>query len=609
MAALEPGCMRRASVVGLLLAPVAFLAWLELEGRVLRKPPVEPEPPLFAVSVLVLDLGGEPVPAARVEVHSRAQGGRWSDCFVLEAWPTDDSGRCTVTARSRQNALLASKAGTGTSGEWPLDWLGENQTEVTLVLRAQAKVRGLVLRVDGTPALGATVSFWSSGSYPEGIPRVPPAQTTDAEGRFEVEVDSWGTYRLAAEHGEMRTGEWPVKPKPGATKEVTLRFPGTFEIRGTLFDPDGRRVPGGRILAWEEPPLGEWSNRAMSYGKSGPDGSFRLEVPRLGEYAVAGYADGFMETDTVPVRLTERAPTRSVSLSLFHESFIAGRVRRSTGEPAVGATVWASVWAFSGCSTGIPAEFPGAPDGSSKPHHLKTTTGPDGDFRLEPAHPRREYSVTCVPDPERREGEIRRGNVVPGGAPLEIVVTNEELRGAVLTGVVESETTGRPFERFRLTLSHQAAGVTGWSHDGQPRRIEHSEGRFRIEGLTAGCRYGLEVEADGHSRVLIEPWTMEPRGRELHVRLPEPSRLEVRVVGVAGGPVPFAEVSLLRKSEVPGRKFWQPVRTDPSGIGTVEGIDVGRYEVRAAKGAVRSEAVEAEVRGGSTTTVSIALPK
>ncbi|MCI0585818.1 MAG: hypothetical protein L0323_03135 [Planctomycetes bacterium] len=598
--------MRRASVVGLLLASGALLAWLVPEGRLLRKPSVQPEPPLFAVSVLVLDPGGEPVPGARVEVHSR---GWWSDCVVLEVWPTDDSGRCTVTARSRQNALLALKAGTGTSGEWPLDWLGENQTEVTLSLRAQAKVRGLVLRVDGTPALGATVSFWSSGSCPEGIPHVPPAQTTDAEGRFEVEVDSWGTYRLAAEHGEMRTGEWPVQPKPGATKEVTLRFPGTFSISGTLFDPDGRRVPGGMILAREEPPPGEWSNQAMSWGKSGPDGSFRLEVPRLGEYAVTGYADGFIETATVPVRLTERAPMDSVSLSLLPESFIAGRVRRWTGEPALGATVWASVWAFSGCSGGIRAEFPGAPDGSSKPHHLRATTGPDGSFRLEPAHPGREYSVICVPDRERMEGEIRRTNVVPGGAPLEIVVTDEELRGAVLTGVVESKTTGRPLERFRLTLSHQAAGVAGWTLDGQPRKLEHSEGRFRIEGLTAGCRYGLEVEADGHSGVLIEPWTMEPQGRELHVRLPGPSRLEVRVVGIAGGPVPFAQVSLLRKSEVPGRRFWQPVRTDPSGIGTVEGIDVGRYVLRATKGAARSEAVEVEVRGGSTTTVSITLPK
>ncbi|MGH7151658.1 MAG: carboxypeptidase regulatory-like domain-containing protein [Planctomycetota bacterium] len=566
--------------------------------------PARSEADPILVAVVVIDADGEPVPAALVEVTSSAGGGTWREHDVLEAAHTDSSGRCTVTARSRKNALLASKAGTGTSGEWPLVWLAEDKREAALVLRAQAKVRGLVLRADGTPTPGARVSFWRKGIRDGALARVPPDQTADDEGRFEVEVDSWGIYGLAAKDGEKRTGNEAVLAEPGAIKEVTLRFAGAFAIAGILLDPEGRPMAAGDVQAWERPSPGVHWNHGFTHGTIGPDGSFRLEVPRLGEYMVAGGADGYADTEPVAVRLTEEAPTTFVSLSLFRASFIAGRVRRETGDPVAGAPVSASLDLSKGIQV-TPRPFFG---GRFRTDRLEATTGPDGTFRLEPAHPRLEYSLTCVPEPERSEGEIRRRGVVPGGAPLEIVVTEEALQGAIITGVVESEMTGRPLERFDVTLIHHEAPDGDWTQF-QPRSFDHPEGRFRIAGLTVGDRYGLAVEAEGHARAIFEPWTMEPGGKVLRVRLAAPTRLEFRVVDAAGRPAPFAEVSIRRRSETPFWHSWRQMRTDESGLSTVERIDPGRYEVRAAKGTARSEAVEAEVRGGSTTTVSIALPK
>lgn len=652
--------MRRAPFATLLLVSAALVAWLALGERAPLKPlaesgptrppvrdPVGDPPPLphspagptsrvaveipFApsappeepatpigraaaptrsdsdpirVAVVVIDSDGEPVPAARVEVTSSGGSGTRGERDVLDAAQTDASGRCIVTAPSRKNALFASKAGTGTSGEWPLGWLAEDKTEVTLVLRTPTKVRGLVLRADGTPAPGARVSFRKAWTVSGGDPRVPPARTTDAEGRFEVEVDSWGAYLVAAQDGEERTGTSLVEAKPGETKEVTLRFPGAFAIAGILVDPEGRPVPEGDVQAWERPTPGVYLTGDFTRGRTEADGSFWLEVPRLGEYMVAGGAEGFADTEPVAVRLTEEAPTASVSLSLFPASFIAGRVRRETGEPVAGADVSASLDRSKGIEATPRPHF----GGYFRTDRLGGTTGPDGSFRLEPAHPRRDYSLTCVPEPDRMEEGIRRQGVVPGGPPLEIVVTEEGLQGAVLTGIVESEMTGRPLERFDVTLIHHEEPDEDWTQF-QRRPFDDPEGRFRIAGLIAGDRYGLAVEADGHAVALLEPWTMEPHGKDLRVRLPGPTRLEFRVVDAAGRPAPFAEVSLRRRGATPFWHVWRQIRTDEAGNLTVERIDPGRYDVRATKGAARSEAVEAEVRGGSTTTGSIALPK
>jgi hypothetical protein len=564
-----------------------------------------PEERPFSVSVVVLNAEGERVPDALVEVWDEAVSLTRRSSSVLESRTTDPSGRCTLTATSRRNALFASKSGVGTSGDWLLGGLAEERNEVVMVLHPQSKVRGLVLRADGTPARGAMVSFWLSATNRRGNPRPPPDQVTDAEGRFEVELESADIfYGLEAKDEEKRSGEWSVLARPGETKEVTLRFPGALAITGVLLDPDGRPVAGGWVGGWERRRVGEYAHPVMPHGKTEPDGSFRLETPRLGEYTVAGLADGFAETEPATARLTEGSPTASVSLSLFPASFIHGRVRRKTGEPVAGVFVRAWPHRLEGDRATFRVFFPGW----FKTDHPSGRTAADGTFRLEPADPRLEYTVSSLPDGNPWGGRIRRRGVVPGGSPLEIVVTEEERRGAALAGIVESETTGRPLERFELTLSHQEAGEASWISYGQPGPIEDPDGRFRIEGLVVGDRYRIEVQADGHARVLVEPWTMEPTGKELRVRLPGPARLEVHVLDAARRPVSFAEVSLRRRSEVPVPRFWDPLRADEAGIASVEGIDPGRYEFRATKGAAKSVPVEAEVRGGSTTVVEVILP-
>ncbi|HET6203174.1 MAG TPA: hypothetical protein VFI25_10280 [Planctomycetota bacterium] len=551
----------------------------------------------------MLDAEGERVPDALVEVWNEAEGGRRRSRSVVESRTTDSSGRCAVTASSRRNALLASKSGVGTSGDWPLGGLAEERAEVALVLHPKAEVRGLVLRADGTPAPGATVSFSLFGTSRRGNPLLPPDQLTDAEGRFEVELESSVVaYRLEARDGEKERGEWPVLARAGETKEVTFRFPGAFAISGVLLDPDGGPVAGGGVQVWE---AREFAHPALPLGKTKPDGSFRFEMTRLGEFLVAGFADHFADGEPVSVRLTEEAPTQSISLTVAPGSFIHGRVRRETGEPVAGV----SVRAWPDRSKGIRPTLRGDLYGEFRTDHLHGWTSADGTFRLAPADPRVEYSVACSPDGAGPEWRIRRRGVVPAGSPVEMVVTEEQMRGAALSGSVESELTGLPLGRFALTLSHEVEAGNMWGSDVTPRVFEDPQGRYRIEGLVVGDRYAIEVGAEGHGNVFVEPWTMEALGKEIRVRLPGPAFLEVHVVDRAGKPVPFAEISLSRWWRSPGWRYRDPLQADEAGIATARGIDPGPYRLWASKGAAHSDPVVAEVRGGSTTVVEIALPR
>ncbi|MCI0586959.1 MAG: carboxypeptidase regulatory-like domain-containing protein [Planctomycetes bacterium] len=580
----------------------------EPEGPTSAPDSIGPQPPkaaLGTLDVLVFDSAGSPVSGALVEAWPFDGGtvGLPSTPPALSLL-TDGLGRCTVTLGSRSAKLVASKPAVGSSG---ILLVSGNQEEIRVELQPLSAIRGTILRADGTAAEGARVVARPAGiTVAAGPPRTfrtPAVATAGASGEFEVEADAGGPFRVHAENGEEKTEVVRVWTKPGSVHELTLRFPGAFSISGSLLDPDGKPVAGGTVRAFErrEDPLGGLPFRpAEANAKTGPDGGFVLRLVRPGEYMVAGSAEGFASSAASKVVLDEAGPSASLALSLYPPSAIAGHARWADGRPVAGRPIWAS------------------PDLGSAPAHERPhpeevfgrasgETEEDGSYRLAPLHPLGSYTVSIAPDPDRRDSLVSKSGMRPGGAEVEIVVTEEEVRGAVLTGVVESGATGEPLRSYRLRLGTQES-EDSWSSDGTDRRIEDPDGRFRIEGLRPGRRYAIEVEADGHATICVEPWVMGPEGKELRLRLPRPGSVEVRVVDASGRAVAYASVSARFLMSRPGMRGAgiRSRRTDESGLARIDGLTPGRNKVHAWLGERRAE-TEADVPPGATAIVEIRL--
>ncbi len=571
---------------------------------------VAPEPPKAAVgtlSVLVFDSQGRPVAGALVEAWP-FDGGTVGlpSTPPLDSRLTDASGRCSVPMESRSAKLVASKEGVGSSG---ILLASGHPEEVKVELQPLAAIRGNVLRADGTPAEGARVLARSAGiMVAAGLPRSlrePPVAVADLRGEFEIEADAGGPLRVHAQIGGERTRDAEVWTKPGSVHEVTLRFPGAFSVSGVLLAPDGNPVSGGTVCGfqkWANPPMSASISLEQPEATSKEDGSFLLRITQPGEYTVIGSEKGFANSLASTVVLDEANPLASLSLSLHPPAAVAGRVRWADRRAVAGRPIWATPDGAPGFTPTHGRPGPGEIFGTAS-----GLTGKDGSFRLAPLHPLASYTLSVSPDRERRDSLAVRSGVRPGGVEVEIVVTEEEVRGVVLSGIVESGATGEPLRRYRLRLSTEM-GEQAWKSDGWDRPIEDAEGRFRIEGLRAGGRYSLEVMADEHASVLVDPWEMGPEGREVRLRLPRPGSLEVRVVDGAGRAVPFASVSaeLLTTGGRMGRTIHMAQRTDESGLARIDGLTPGRTKVHAWLGERRAE-TEAKVPVGATAVVEVRL--
>ncbi|MCI0585412.1 MAG: carboxypeptidase-like regulatory domain-containing protein [Planctomycetes bacterium] len=564
------------------------------------------------ILLLVLDPRGDPVPDARVEAWP-FEGGpmRLPETPPAQTVLTDGEGRCTIPLPAPSVLLVARKEGVGTSRVRQVEPDPSREPEHVLLLQSMTRLGGRVLRSHGAPAAGVRVVVASSGVTvtKEGVQfgRPPSPATTDGEGRFAFELEAASTFSVWAEDEGGKTERLTVVLKPGQTEEVTLRFAGAFSIMGLLADPSGRPAREGVVRAFEK---GErWARAArvepeVLVARTGEDGGFLLKLSRGGEYVVVGSARGFANSPARTIVLEEASPQASVSLVLAAATSIAGRVRGPNGAPLAGASLAASPEGPEGPRLRRDQPSPFYLFGSE----LSARTGEDGTFRLEPTNPATPYTVTCIPDTQDEDRRVVLREVAPGTSNLEILVTEEILRGVVVEGVVESAEGGGPLPRFRLRL-YKEHGDRAWSLEGRERSFEDPRGRFRIEGLLAGNRYGLVAVAEGHATGVVGPWVAEAPGRTFEIRLPKPGGVEVRVVDGLGRGVPRASAGLKRLAELRLEEPLSPAVADPSGIARFERVEPGRYRVHAWLGEVRAQPVEVEVPAGDTAVVEMRLPR
>ncbi len=256
--------------------------------------------------------------------------------------------------------------------------LPEGTAELTLKpieVRRGAELQGRILDAEGKPVPGAGVSGHlelAQETYGGFVGAV-----TDRQGRFRITgLPPNATVQLAATCGEATTAAPVSIPSSKETIDLTIRPENAVALFGRVKDPAGRPVAGAavRVSARKrgsrDIPI-EWftvayDDEGRSVVRTGADGQFR--TPRQlrpdMEYQVDVEADGYAPAATEWNKLDDRKLWYMPALTLQPATTtrtVAGRVVDSAGRPVAGAVVFQ------------------AGDG---PALTRTTTGPDGRFRL-----------------------------------------------------------------------------------------------------------------------------------------------------------------------------------------------------------------------------------
>src|SRR5262249_50284124 len=179
---------------------------------------------------------------------------------------TDAEGRAAATVEGDSATALASKEGVGHSGGTFLSSRHAAE-ETELVIEKPIEVHGLVLRADLAPAPGATVYPVASGlsSLQRGETVEPETVTTDANGRFCLELQRGGVYHVFAELDGARTFGESVSAMCTELPELVLSFPGAYALAGRVVDAAGVSVAQARVSAWREWQLSERASPLRDY--------------------------------------------------------------------------------------------------------------------------------------------------------------------------------------------------------------------------------------------------------------------------------------------------------------------------------------------------------
>lgn len=307
---------------------------------------------------------------------------------------------------------------------------------------ARARLSGRVLH-DGAPAAGAEVVV-KGAEFSRG--------TTDAEGRFALEVDAPMELWLSARQGTLSSATvGPLAVAPGQRHEgLELHLLPGASVEGTVVDAHSRAPIAGAQLVTSAGTI-----------RSAADGSFRVDGLSVGRNWLSAQAPGFLPR-TEWLQLEGARPHKNLEIALVRAAHIEGRVTRA-GTPAAGIAVWAE-------------RTP--PDATER--HVPGMSDAQGRYALEVGPGTLQLSAAAP-------GRGRVAGPVVSLAPGQSASVDFEL-GEALDAAGTVALDGQPLAGAALT-----------AHDAQSQALiatatSGPDGAFRFGGLSVG-RYVLSVRA------------------------------------------------------------------------------------------------------------------
>jgi protocatechuate 3,4-dioxygenase beta subunit len=418
---------------------------------------------------------GSPAPGVLVAVGSLA-------------WPAGETGadgRLLLHGRPVERTPVQLLAA---DGQRQLAWLAPGAERTEIVLTNLKRVSGRAVEAGSDrPLAGALV--WP-GHDPGSFVR------TGLDGSFELPIppeESWWV-QLEVPGFQAFTARGTAAAVDAAEPDAPLSLMRAAGCRGRVTAPDGRPVPGARVVATplpNAPPRKSFhADGAEARAATDPAGRFELGSLRPGiAYAIEVRADGWAPKRLPGARLREGAPADLGAIVLAREVRIEGRIVDRGGRAIAGATVR--------------REGAKAVVSDARGRFAIRELGSGEEIDLLVDHPA--YLPVRLP-----------GVVAPGSAPLEVVLQ----RAARVAGWIVDE-TGQGVAEAAVTLRapDTVVGVI------EPRRIDleasttsDRDGRFEIDAVPPGL-YEISVHAEGY---------LPPAERSLRVSAAAPAE-ELRV--------------------------------------------------------------------------------
>ena len=559
-------------------------------------------------TLVVIDWEDRPVAGALVHVVGDEYQRRSGGDYPVERPPTigpfefvtDADGRSMVQLPEHSPRALVEKPGVGQSSWVPLAPRDRHEwREILVPLRPPATLTGCVVQADGAPAPGAGVRVCTLG----GGSVVDVELTTDAGGRFETAVPSLESIGVRVEVPDQSTRWHQSRLQPGETREVRLRLPGDYAIRGQVVDADGQPYSGEHELWVSFWPDSELASDAEGFGGSGHSSAVRVEDegrfelvldrPIRGMLTASGDIPGLIEVPTVAIDAGH--PRADVVLHVVDAATIRGRVLDEAGSPLSGVVMKASpVKAERATSKGPSSAQLFASD--------QATTTNTGEFVLEGLHPQGVYTIRAQ---DRKEGRILVAkDVAAGTTDLVLACGSAAERSGSITLVVMAGDTGGRAARCRVQVCDSSSHETVAGEES-----DDGSGLIAVDRLEAGAAYDLIVSAKDLACQYIGGVVATAEGAAVKLTLSVPTTLSIEARR-DGLPAPWPVVSAQRDASAQEKRVHRHVpymaRGSESGLVEWQDLDPGRYSLIVSQGGRRATA-EVELAPGESRRIVVEL--
>lgn len=526
----------------------AFRVLAILPGYVPRGFPVEPDSangpiptvalsPAAAVLGTVVDVAGEPVAGAEIEIL-----GRFRDRGLARSGAR---GRFLVPSLTPTSAarLRAEKPGYApTTLDIPLLEGGRTVAGLRVVLERGRSVIGRVVDGEDRPVSGAEVWLIPRGTDPLSMSRFARYRTamegadalSRSDGGFRVDHLAEGPYDLRVDASGFAPAEVPgieipegggAAPAEGPLDLGTVVLDSAVQLIGRVVDPEGVPLAGVRLRTvsrserWGPPRTG------LSDSVTDAEGRFALRDFRSGESVSIftehpGYADSRLSNVEVP------AP-EPLEIVLQPAARIRGIVLDPQGRPVENAQIradrTAQSWGFGRPST--------------------NRTDSEGRFTVSDVEPG-EITVMAWAEGYLRDAMVHL-DVAPGGRIDGVEITLHP--GATVSGQVTGP-DGEPLIQARVHLVRQDSPRS----PGDGMELTDGDGRYRLDGIATGPQtFGAH---HGDHPPTVRDLEVRPGENRLDFRLETGSRVSGRVLDSGGSPVAGVAVRLQPLSHAESRQ-------------------------------------------------------